>query len=636
MLAARRNCRFNKGNRLADSGVYSQFRGIEQGGVGGTNQRRCAAARIAGVARFDIGEDGGDVAQVAAAGQLGVTALGANERRCGDEQLGNGAWRDDGADITAIEHRAAGLGGKGALDGQECGTDSGVGGDDRGGLGIVAAHQVRVIEQVRIETLCCIGGGFGVFGGVAGEAYRQSGGTIKLAGIEMRQAIFASQRPGDGALAARGGAIDGDDEGRGVRHDSRIGDVRWFQQAGRIASRDWPLPDKDTPASFCVMAMGASSASDLLFVAGTRPEAVKLAPVIMELRARGARPVLVASGQQRELFKASLAGFGLIADHDFDIMQPGQTPADVIGALVPVLAKLLAGAQPAAVVVQGDTATAFAGAQAAVYARLPLVHVEAGLRSGSDEPFPEEMHRRAIAQLASVHFAPTAASAMALRREGITASAIHVTGNTGIDALHLMAARLAREPVLDAALRQRFAAIDPSRPLLLVTVHRRENHGDRLDAILAALAELAREAEIVFPVHPHPAITEPARALLGGRPGVHLLPPLDYPAFVWLMQRATLALTDSGGVQEEAPALGLPVLVLRDVTERREGLASGNARLIGTDTAAILAAVSALLGDIQAIGRMAEAALPYGIGDAARRICDVLQRGFGRAQMAAE
>ena len=384
------------------------------------------------------------------------------------------------------------------------------------------------------------------------------------------------------------------------------------------------------------MAVGASSAPDLLFVAGTRPEAVKLAPVLLELRRRGARPFLVASGQHRELFAGVLAAFGLKADHDLGIMRAGQTPADVVGALVPALTQLFEATRPAAVVVQGDTATAFAGAQAATYARLPLFHVEAGLRSGSDEPFPEEMHRRAIAQMAAVHFAPTAMAAAALRREGVEAAAIHVTGNTGIDALHLMAARLAREPVLAAAIAQRFAGIDPARPLLLVTVHRRENHGERLDNVIAALAVLAREAEIVLPVHPHPAIAGPVRAVLGGRPGVHLLPPLDYPAFVWLMQRATLALTDSGGVQEEGPALGLPVLVLRDVTERLEGVGTGNARLVGTDTASILEAVGALLGDAQAIGRMGEAALPYGAGDAARRIVDVVEAGFCGARIAAE
>ncbi len=378
------------------------------------------------------------------------------------------------------------------------------------------------------------------------------------------------------------------------------------------------------------MAMEAPPEEVYLFVAGTRPEAIKLSPVILAMQARGHATKVVASGQHRELFHETLAAFGLAADADLAIMQRAQAPADVVGALVPALARICADMQPAAVIVQGDTATAFAGAQAAVYARRPLVHVEAGLRSGQDEPFPEEMHRRAIGQLACLHFAPTAAARAALLAEGVTAESILLTGNSGIDALHWMQARLAADAGLAAGMEARFAGIDWRRPLLLATVHRRENHGARLEAVLAALAELAGEAEIVLPVHPHPAVRGPVLAALAGRPGVHLLPPLDYPAFVWLMSRATLALTDSGGVQEEAPALGLPVLVLRSVTERQEGVASGNARLIGTQSAAIIAAVRGLLADAEGLGRMGEAALPYGAGDAAARIAAELLRRFGR------
>ena len=384
------------------------------------------------------------------------------------------------------------------------------------------------------------------------------------------------------------------------------------------------------------MAVGAPPGEVYLFVAGTRPEAVKLAPVILALKARNRATILVATGQHRQLFDTALAGFGLTPERDLDIMRNGQSPADVVGALIPRLAAEIDRCRPAVVIVQGDTATAFAGAIAASYAGVPLAHVEAGLRSGARDPFPEEMHRRAIAQLADMHFAPTQAAAAALRREGVDAASIAVTGNSGIDALHHMQARLAQTPGIAAALSKRFAGINRSRPLVLVTVHRRENHGARLDCILAALTALACNAEIVLPVHPHPVIAGRIHAALGGRPGVHLLPPLDYPDFVWLMEHATLALTDSGGVQEEAPALGLPVLVLRDVTERREGLDSGNARLIGTDTAAILAAVHSLLGNAGAIGRMAEPAMPYGAGDAARRIADILEVKFGAIRQAAE
>ena len=380
--------------------------------------------------------------------------------------------------------------------------------------------------------------------------------------------------------------------------------------------------------------MGAPQQDQFLFVAGTRPEAVKLAPVILAMRARGLRPALVATGQHRELLHDALAAFGLSADHDLAIMRDGQTPADVVGCLLPVLTRLFEAIRPAAVVVQGDTASTLAGAMAAMYARVPIVHVEAGLRSGDRDPFPEEIHRRLVAPICDVHFAPTATARAALLAEGIAPGVIHVTGNTGIDALRLMQARLANDPALSAALALRFGNIDPKRHLLLATVHRRENHGRRLDDVLAALAQLAREVEIVLPVHPHPAVAGPVQAALGALPGVHLLPPLDYPAFVWLMQRATLALTDSGGVQEEAPALGLPVLVLRDVTERREGLDSGNARLVGTDTAAIVAAVRGLLAG--GAGHMAEPALPYGSGDAARQIVDVMLARFGARRVAAE
>ncbi len=382
------------------------------------------------------------------------------------------------------------------------------------------------------------------------------------------------------------------------------------------------------------MAMGAPQQDKFLFVAGTRPEAVKLAPVILELRKRGLRPALVATGQHRELLHDALAAFDLGADHDLAIMENGQTPAAVVGRLVPELTRLFEAAQPAAVVVQGDTASTLAGALAAMYAQVPLVHVEAGLRSGDRDPFPEEMHRRLVAPMCDMHFAPTPAARAALLAEGIAPASIHITGNTGIDALRLMQARLARDKALSAALALRFAGIDRHRPLLLATVHRRENHGSRLDDVLAALALLAGEAEIVLPVHPHPAIAGPVAAKLGGRPGVHLLPPLDYPAFVWLMLNATLALTDSGGVQEEAPALGLPVLVLRDVTERREGVDSGNAVLVGTDTATIVAAVRALLTN--GAGPMREEALPYGNGDAARQIVDVMLAAFGSTRVAAE
>ncbi|WP_310497307.1 non-hydrolyzing UDP-N-acetylglucosamine 2-epimerase [Sandarakinorhabdus sp.] len=364
----------------------------------------------------------------------------------------------------------------------------------------------------------------------------------------------------------------------------------------------------------------APGPAPILFIAGTRPEAVKLAPLIIDQHANGLFPLLVATGQQREMLAQALAAFGLVPDHDLDIMDHGQTPDAVVGRLVPALAGLFRELRPGAVVVQGDTASAFAGAIAASYARLPLAHVEAGLRTGGGEPFPEEMHRKAIAQMAGLHLAPTPAAAAALAREGIAGDSVHITGNSGIDALHLMQQRLADDAGLRARTIVQFAEVDTTRPWLLATVHRRENHGRRLEQVLEALAVLARDAEVLLPVHPHPAVSGPVRARLSGLRHVHLLPPLDYASFVWAMARSALVLTDSGGIQEEAPALGLPVLVLRDSTERREGLGTGNALLVGTDTGPIIAAARRLIADSAARAVMAGPSLPYGQGDSARRI----------------
>lgn len=361
----------------------------------------------------------------------------------------------------------------------------------------------------------------------------------------------------------------------------------------------------------------------ILFIAGTRPEAVKLAPLLLDLRSRGHAPILLATGQHRDLFGAALGEFGLRADDDLGVM--AAAPDAVVGVLLPLLADRLRALRPDVVVVQGDTSSTLAGALAARYAGVLLAHVEAGLRSGSNDPHPEEMHRKLVAQMADLHFAPTEAAAAALAAEGVH-SGVHVTGNSGIDALLLMQARLAANPALAAAAAAPVAHIPQGRPWLLATVHRRENRGARLSAVLAALAELAAHAEVIVPVHPGPAVSGPVRRALGDMAGVHLLPPLDYAAFVALMGRAALVLTDSGGVQEEAPAIGLPCLVLRDGTERPEGLASGNARLVGTNTHDIVAAATAILGDTGLRARMARPALPYGSGSAARAINDVLLR----------
>ena len=347
-------------------------------------------------------------------------------------------------------------------------------------------------------------------------------------------------------------------------------------------------------------------AGTVWLIVGTRPEAVKLAPVVHALRAAGLRAHLVTTGQHAELAPAALAEAGLRADMALAAGRAGRTPDDIVGALVPHLAEGMRAARPAMVLVQGDTASALAGAMAGAYARVAVGHVEAGLRSDDrDAPWPEELHRRMIAPLAELHFAPTAGAAAALAAEGVT-DGVHVTGNTGIDALFAALARGSRLPDLPPG----------DGPLLLVTVHRRENLGASLARVCAAVRALAEEgARIAWPVHPSPDVGRVVRAALGGVAGVALLEPQGHGAAAALMAAVDLVLTDSGGVQEEAPALGRRVLVLRDVTERPEGVAAAVAELVGTDPSRIVAAARAAL----AAGPVAPC-LCYGDGRAAGRI----------------
>lgn len=379
------------------------------------------------------------------------------------------------------------------------------------------------------------------------------------------------------------------------------------------------------------MSGGVSLGGGVVCVLGTRPEAIKLAPVVLALSARGVAVTLCSTGQQRDLARAMLDDFGLVPDIDLDLMQPDQSPEAFLAAAMPLLGQTIARLSPAMVIVQGDTATTLAGALAAAYARVPVAHVEAGLRSGAAEPFPEDMHRRVIAQLATHHFVPTKAAQAALVREGIAWGAISITGNTVIDALRLAEARLAANP----ALRERVAAELPplreGRPLLLFTAHRRENHAN-MAAIAEAVAEVAtaHDIDIVVPLHPNPASGAVLRARLGSVANAALVPPLGYLAFITLLRRARLVLTDSGGVQEEAPAFGCPVLVLRDVTERPEGVEAGVTRLVGTDPAAIVAAAGELIENEAVHAAMATAILPYGDGYAADRIAAVVAQEVGR------
>lgn len=360
----------------------------------------------------------------------------------------------------------------------------------------------------------------------------------------------------------------------------------------------------------------------ILAVFGTRPEAVKLAPLLQELAQRDSvRLRVCVTGQHREMLDQVLAIFAIRPDDDLALMTPGQTLPDLTARVLTGVAAILERDRPDAVLVQGDTTTALAAALAAFYARLPVGHVEAGLRTGDLAlPFPEELNRRVVALLARWHFAPTPRAAAALRREGVREEAIHVTGNTEIDAL-LATLRATAPPT--------WPFPSAGRRLVLVTAHRRENFGAPLAAVFGALRELADRnpgIEIAYPMHLNPNVQGPARCILGDHRRIHLLPPQPYAAFVHLMQRAALIITDSGGIQENAPTLGKPTLVLRTKTERPEALEAGTARLVGTDAARILAEAERLLRDPAAYAAMARVANPFGDGMAARRIADILVR----------
>ena len=363
----------------------------------------------------------------------------------------------------------------------------------------------------------------------------------------------------------------------------------------------------------------------VLAVVGTRPDAVKMAPVVRALEQDpDFRPLLVATAQHREMLDQVLRLFDLKPHVDLDVMRPRQTLAEVTVRTLEGLDRVLARERPALVLVQGDAAPCFCGALAAYYHRIPVGHVEAGLRTRDKyRPFPEELYRRMTAALADLHFAPTPWARDNLLREGCDPSAIYVTGNTVIDALHTIAPRVTPHCLPE---------LDPHKRLVLVTAHRRENWGEPLRRVCEAVRELVArfpDVEVVFPVHRNPTVREVVFPALQGVPRIHLIDPPDYGPFVYLERRAYLILTDSGGVQEEAPGLGTPVLVLRDTTERPEGVAAGVVKLVGTDRDRVVAEASRLLEDPQAHRAMATATNPYGDGRAALRIVQVLRVYFG-------
>lgn len=365
-----------------------------------------------------------------------------------------------------------------------------------------------------------------------------------------------------------------------------------------------------------------------LCVFGTRPEAIKMAPLALALNADPRFDAKVCvTGQHRQMLDQVLDLFDLIPDFDLNIMKPGQDLSDITSAILKGMKQVFSDFKPDVVLVHGDTATTFASTLAAYYHQIPVAHVEAGLRTGNMySPWPEEGNRKLTGALATLHFAPTETSRQNLLREGIK-NGIKVTGNTVIDALLQVVTKLQKEVTLQQSLDRKFDFIRPDSRLVLVTGHRRESFGGGFERICQALAETATafpDIEIVYPVHLNPNVSEPVNRLLAGIDNIHLIEPLDYLPFVYLMNRAYLILTDSGGIQEEAPSLGKPVLVMRDTTERPEAVAAGTVKLVGTDVAAITSGLRTLLTDERTYQSMAYAHNPYGDGKACLRIIDTL------------
>ena len=379
--------------------------------------------------------------------------------------------------------------------------------------------------------------------------------------------------------------------------------------------------------------LATSQPRKLVLIFGTRPEAIKLAPVYLELRRRPDRfvPRLWVTAQHRQMLDQVLDAFELTPDRDFDLMRPGQTLTQVTARVLEILEAAFAVERPDMVIVQGDTTTMFAAALAAFYAGIRVGHVEAGLRTWDRHaPYPEEINRQLGTRLSDLHFAPTETARANLLAEQVPTDCIHVTGNTVIDALEIASRKVhAHPPELPGDFPTDRLA--DGRPMVLITGHRRESFGAGFEAICRAVAELARRhpgIEWVYPVHLNPNVRGPVGQRLGGRPNIHLIEPLAYKPFVYAMGRCRLLLSDSGGVQEEAPHLGKPVLVLRETTERPEGIAAGTCRLVGTDAERIVTETTRLLTDEAAYEAMSRSVNPYGDGQAAGRITEALATFF--------
>jgi UDP-N-acetylglucosamine 2-epimerase (non-hydrolysing) len=363
--------------------------------------------------------------------------------------------------------------------------------------------------------------------------------------------------------------------------------------------------------------------SKVLVIFGTRPEAIKLCPVILKMQKGDGIDVRVCvTGQHREMLDQVLDVFGIGADHDLNVMTYGQTLLGSTSRMLAGLESVLHVELPDFVIVQGDTTTTFCGALAAFYSHVPVGHVEAGLRTGDmREPYPEEMNRVLTARVATLHFAPTASSAENLYSEGVPADSVFVTGNTGIDAVLYV-----RNALEEGRQRSAWDTIDSSKKLIVVTAHRRESFGAGFEQICSALSRLAQreDVQIIYPVHPNPRVAEYVTQRLSGYTNITLTGPLSYVAFVDVMRRAHILITDSGGIQEEGPSLGKPVLVLRNKTERPEAVVAGTVRLVGTDERAIVAETARLLDDGDAYRSMARLHNPYGDGNASERIVSAI------------
>ncbi len=364
----------------------------------------------------------------------------------------------------------------------------------------------------------------------------------------------------------------------------------------------------------------------ILVVFGTRPEAIKLFPLVHALRRTDSDVRVCVTGQHREMLDQVLEIAKIVPEHDLDLMLPNQSLDTLSARLLTELGKVMDADQPDRVIVQGDTATAMVGALTAYYRKIPVGHVEAGLRSGNIyHPWPEEVNRKVVGAIADLHFAPTDTARDALLAENVPAARIHVTGNTVIDALVETRARVDSDAGLAAAITP-IAARFAGKRIVAVTTHRRENFGDGLKSVAQAVRRIAQRPDVavVFPVHPNPNVRAPMAEVLGGIENIAMTDPLDYPNFVRLLSLCHFVMTDSGGVQEEAPALAKPVLVMRETTERPEGVAAGTAKLVGNDEEVIVTEASRLLDDSAAYEAMARAHNPFGDGRSSERIARII------------